>query len=328
MKVMLPYQKQPKIFAAYKAGFETVSKHLYLVLFPMVLDLFLLFGFRVTIVELMRDVIQRFVLPSSATADLIASWEVLKSQTIEFFRYFSLTSFLRSFPVGIPSLFSAAAFERNPLGEYQFIQLQQSGAVFAVVLASTLVGLFLAYLLYRLTARAADPKSLPAESLMERRSSISWLLIPVVTIALFLLVIFPAVIMISLIGALFPIFTSIGYFFLAIGLITLLLPVFFTPHLVILEKLTLPQALLASFRTVRLTNAKSTSFLFLAILGSYLTNMLWRIPSDDSWMLIVGIFGHALISMIVLTASFHFIIDARKNVREFIEIQMSETDLA
>jgi len=325
---MLPYQKQPKIFAAYKAGFETVSKHLYLVLFPMVLDLFLLFGFRVTIVELMRDVIQRFVLPSSATADLIASWEVLKSQTIEFFRYFSLTSFLRSFPVGIPSLFSVAAFEQNPLGEYQFIHLQQPGAIFGVILGATLLGLLFAYFLYRLTARATDAKSLPAESILERRSLISWLLIPVVTIALFSLVIFPAIIMISFIGVLLPIFTSIGYFFLAIGLITLLLPVVFTPHLIVLEKLNLPQALVASFRTVRLTNAKSTSFLFLAILASYLTNMLWRIPSDDSWMLLISIFGHALISIIILTASFHYILDARKSIREFIEIQMSETDLA
>lgn len=325
---MLPFQKQPKIFAAFKSGYETVSKHFYLALFPIVLDLFLLFGFRITIVELMQDLIQRFVLPPSATADLAASWEVLKLETIEFFRYFSLTSFLRSFPVGIPSLFSVAAFEQNPLGEYQFIQLQEPGAIFLIVLASTLVGLLLAYLLYRLIARVTDSQSVQTESILERRSLVSWLLIPVVTLALFLLVVFPAVIMISLIGALLPIFTSIGYFFITVGLITILLPVFFTPHLIVLEKLTLPQAIAASFRTVRLTNAKSTSFLFLAILASYLTNMLWRIPSDDSWMLLVGVLGHALISILVLAASFHYIIDARKNVREFIEIQMSETNLA
>jgi len=42
MKLMLPFQKQPKIFAAFKAGYDTVSKHLYLVLFPIILDLFLL----------------------------------------------------------------------------------------------------------------------------------------------------------------------------------------------------------------------------------------------------------------------------------------------
>ena len=325
---MLPFEKQPKIFAAFRAGYETASKHLYLILFPIVLDLFLLFGFRITIVELMQDVIHRFVLPPSATADLVASWEVLKSQSLEFFRYFSLTAFLRSFPVGIPSLLSVASFERNPLGEYQFIHLREPGTIVLVILAASLIGLFFAYLLFRLTARATTIQSGPPESILESRSLVSWLLIPIVSIIFAFLVVLPAMLMISLIGAFLPIFTSIGYFFLTVAIISLLLPVFFTPHLIILEKLTLPQALAASFRTVRITNAKSTNFLFLAILVSYLTNMLWRIPSEDSWMLLIGIFGHALISIVILAASFHYIIDARKNVREFTEIQMSETHLA
>jgi hypothetical protein len=276
----------------------------------------------------MQGVIQRFVLPPSATADLVASWEVLKSQSLEFFRYFSLTAFLRSFPVGIPSLLSVASFERSPLGEYQFIHLREPGTIVLVILAASLIGLFFAYLLFRLTARATTIQSGPPEPILESRSLVSWLLIPIVSIIFAFLVVLPAMLMISLIGALLPIFTSIGYFFLTVAIIALLLPVFFTPHLIILEKLTLPQALAASFRTVRITNAKSTNFLFLAILVSYLTNMLWRIPSDDSWMLLIGIFGHALISIVILAASFHYIINARKNVREFTEIQMSETHLA
>ncbi len=257
---MLPFEKQPKIFAAFRAGYETASKHLYLILFPILLDLFLLFGFRITIFELMQDVIQRFVLPPSATADLVASWEVLKSQSLEFFRYFSLTAFLRSFPVGIPSLLSVASFERNPLGEYQFIHLREPGTIVLVILAASLIGLFFAYLLFRLTARATTIQSGPPEPILESRSLVSWLLIPIVSIIFAFLVVLPAMLMVSLIGALLPIFTSIGYFFLTVAIISLLLPVFFTPHLIILEKLTLPQALAASFRTVRITNAKSTNF--------------------------------------------------------------------
>ena len=328
MKLMLPFQKQPKIFAAFKAGYDTISKHLYLILFPIILDLFLLFGFRITIADLMQSTIQRFVLPPSATADLVASWETFKIQLVEFFRYFSLTSFLRSFPVGVPSLFSFNAFERNPLGEYQFIQLQQPGSVFLVILGLSLIGLFFAFLLYRLIASATSAQSVSVESILEPRLLLSWVLIPIVSIIFTLVVIFPAMLLISLIGALLPIFTSIGYFFLTIAIISLITPVLFTPHLIFLEKMTFTQALLTSVRTVRLTNAKSTTFLFFAILVSYLTDMLWRIPPDDSWMLLISVFGHALISIILLAASFHFIIDARKSVREFTENLLSETDLA
>jgi len=325
---MLPFQKQPKIFAAFKAGYETVSRHLYLALFPIILDLFLLFGFRITIVDWIRNSIQHFTLPPSATSELIASWDLLKTQSIEFFRYFSLTSFLRSFPVGVPSLFSVAAFERNPIGELSFIQLQQPAAILGVILGMSLIGLVFAYFLYKLTARATSSQSFAIDPFVDSRSLVSWLLIPVVTLIFIMVVVLPAMLLISLIGALIPFLTSIGYFFLTVSLITLIMPVIFTPHLIILEKLTFPQALLNSFRTVRLTNAKSSTFIFIAILVTYLTNMLWRIPTDDSWMLMVGVFGHALISTIVLAASFHYILDARKSVREFIDNQMPETNLA
>lgn len=328
MKLMLPFQKQPKIITAFKSGYDTVSKHLYLALFPIVLDLFLLFGFRITIAELMQKSINLFTLPPSATPELASSWEALKTQSIEFFRYFSLTSFLRSFPVGVPSLFSVAAFERNPLGEYAFINLQQPGAIFGVILGMSFVGLVLAYFLYQLTARATSPETFSTETILQPRSMISWLLLPIVSIIIIIAVIFPAMLLISLIGALIPILTSIGYFLLTVTLITLILPIIFTPHLIIIEKMSFPQALLNSFRSVRLTNAKSTTFLFLAILVSYLTNMLWRIPAEDSWMLMVGVVGHALISTIILAASFHFILDMRKSVREFFDNQMPETNLA
>ena len=328
MKLMLPFQKQPKIFAAFKAGFDTVSKHLYLLFFLIILDLFLLFGFRITIVELMQDVIQKLILPPSATPDLVASWGTVKIQTVEFFRYFSLTSFLRTFPVGIPSLFSVTDFERNPIGTYQFIQLQQPGSAFLVILGMSLIGLFFAFFFYRSIARAISTQSVPTESILDKKSMISWIMIPTVFFTFTLVVIFPAVLIISLIGAILPIFTSIGYFLLTIGIITLITPMLFTPHFIFLENMTFKQALLTSFRTVRLTNAKGTTFLFIAIVVSYLTNMLWRIPSDDSWMLLVSVFGHALISTVILVASFHFILDARKSVREFIENQMSDTTLA
>lgn len=328
MRLMLPFQKQPRIFAAIKAGYATVSRHLYLALFPIILDLFLLFGFRITLDKWIQTIIQRFTLPASATPDLVSSWELLKTQAVEFFRYFSLTSFLRTYPVGVPSLFSGSAFTRNPIGEFQLIQIQQPGAIFGIIIGMSLIGLLLAYLLYRLTARAASAQVFPIESSSELTSFVSWLLIPIVFIFFVMVVVFPATLIISLIGSFLPFLTTLGYMFLTIVMISLIVPLFFTPHLIILEKLSFTQALKTSFQTVRLTNAKSTTFIYLSILMSYLTNLLWRIPADDSWMLIVGVFGHALIATITLAASFHYVLDARKSVREFLDNQMPETNLA
>jgi hypothetical protein len=54
----------------------------------------------------------------------------------------------------------------------------------------------------------------------------------------------------------------------------------------------------------------------LAILTTYATNFLWQIPKQDSWMLIVSILGHALVTTILYVASFHYYIDAHNCVRE------------
>lgn len=328
MKVILPLQKQPKILAAFKDGFDTVSKHFYLVLFPVILDLFLLFGVRITISDLMHVFIQQLTLPPSATPELIAGWQTLKSQLVDYFQVFSLTSFLRSFPVGIPSLFSKVAFQRNPLGDFHFIQIQQPGAILLGMLGFSILGLLAAYLFYHLIARASAKQELAASPTPVLHSLAAWFLIPVMTTLIASLVFFPVLFMISLIGAFFPIFTSFGYFLLTIAAISLITPVFFTPHLIHLEKIDFFRALITSFRTFRLTNPKSTTFLFLAIAVSYFTDMLWRIPEEDSWMLLISVLGHALISTIILAASFHYCLSARESVREFNENQMSESILA
>ncbi len=328
MRTTLPLQKQPNIFASFKAGYQTVSKHLGLILFPITLDLFLLFGVRITLGGMMQGLIDRFTLPASATADVIAGWNTYKAQLSEFFRFFSLTSFLRSFPIGVPSLFSVAAFETNPLGKLRFVELRQPNSAFLLIFGFSLLGLLLAFILYRLIANATANKPREGLPFIDFPSLLAWLLIPLASILLLFIVILPVLLLVSLIGAAFPAFTTIGYFLLTLAIISFVTPVFFTPHLIVQENLNFPQALLTSFRAVRLTNAKSTTFIFIAILINYLTNMLWRIPQDNSWMLLVSILGHSLISIITLTASFHYISDARARVIEFDKNQMSENILA
>lgn len=325
---MLPFQEQPKIFASIRAGYQTVSKHLYLILFPIALDLFLLFGVRITFSALLQGIFERFTVPASSSAEVIAAWDAYKAQLMEFSRFFSLTTFLRSFPVGIPSLFSGVAFKNNPLGSLTFIDLQQQGSVLLVMAGFSILGLFLAYILYRLVANAALAQPEQKSPIVDMRSLIAWMLIPLASTAIVLILILPAIFLISLIGTIFPAFTTIGYFLLTLGLVTLITPLVFTPHLVMLENLTFPQALLTSIRAVRLTNAKSSTFIIGAILVNYLANMLWRIPQETSWMLLVGVLGHALISIITITASYHYIAQARASISEFDKNHMSEEILA
>ena len=74
---------------------------------------------------------------------------------------------------------------------------------------------------------------------------------------------------------------------------------------------------------------KTSSFLFLVLLVSYITNFLWQIPEDGSYMLLVSILGHAVVSTILWIASFHFYEDARNCVhRSIVEETLNSEHLS
>jgi hypothetical protein len=133
--------------------------------------------------------------------------------------------------------------------------------------------------------------------------------------------------LISIFSAILPILGSLGYFLLSLGVISALIPLFFTAHEILLTGSSFVIAAKNSIRTVRPTNGKTSIFLMIAFVATYATNFLWQIPKQDSWMLIIAILGHALVTTIFYVASFHFYIDARNCVREsFIQTSCQHTD--
>jgi len=41
-------------------------------------------------------------------------------------------------------------------------------------------------------------------------------------------------------------------------------------------------------------------------------NYLWSVPPEDSWLLLVGILGHAFISTALLASSYYYFLDATR----------------
>jgi len=67
MRFVIPAKKQPKVFDAIKAGYDTVSGNVYLLLFLIVLDFFFLFGKRLLVAKQLERMIGDVTLPTSLT---------------------------------------------------------------------------------------------------------------------------------------------------------------------------------------------------------------------------------------------------------------------
>lgn len=316
MRFVIPAKKQPKVFDAIKAGYDTVSGNVYLLLFPIVLDLFFLFGKRLLVANQLERMISDVTLPTSTTTEVIKTWEELSTTFLELFKNFSLTAFLRSFPIGIPSLLAYRPLEFHPLGAFSTVQVESYGSSILYILAFSLLGFLLGALFLSVIRNSVQKNNSMTDGVQLLRQIPSLFTLPVLALLFCIFILTPALFLISIINSILPILGSLGYFLLSLGLISAAIPLFFTAHEILLSGSNFATAARDSIRTVRPTNGKTSIFLMLAILTTYATNFLWQIPKQDSWMLIVSILGHALVTTILYVASFHYYIDAHNCVRE------------
>lgn len=324
MRIVPPARIQPKVIRAFKASTDTVSRHAYLLLFPILLDLYFLFGKRFLIFDQFEAALNSFTLPPTASAEVVTVWQEMTEAILALIENFSLSAFLRSYPIGVPSVLAFRNLSENPAGSFASVQVQNGGQAFAYMLIFSIIGFILGALFFILIAASTSKQPFRINQRKFLNNLGSLFLIPLSSIVVFFLIITPALILISVISALVPIFGSIGYFFLSLILISAFIPLFFTPHDIVLFDNKFVNSIRNSIKTVRPTNGKTSIFIFLAFLITYLTNFLWQVPADNSWMLIVSIIGHALVTTLMYVASFHYYIDAQQSV---IKSQIPDADI-
>lgn len=109
--------------------------------------------------------------------------------------------------------------------------------------------------------------------------------------------------------------------FLLFGAIALwaLFPLLFSAHGIFTYQYKMWVSVRQGVRLTRLTLPK-TSLLFLSmIVISEGLDTLWRVPSEKSWMSLVGVLGHAFVSTSLLAASFIYYRDATRWIQRLIQ---------
>ncbi|HQC64545.1 MAG TPA: hypothetical protein PK459_05540, partial [Anaerolineaceae bacterium] len=125
---------QPGIIESFKQGYQTVSEKLYLILFPFLFDLFLVFGPKLRIDQLVNSFLSALPTPKLAQ-NLMDQWLTTIEQLKNFTLHYNLFSELRTFPLGIPSLFSWRIFEQSLLSITPVFEIHNEGLfIFLVIL--------------------------------------------------------------------------------------------------------------------------------------------------------------------------------------------------
>ena len=290
----------PGIIGSLRAGFDVIAAHISVILMPLAFDLLLWLGPHLSMDQMVQPVLKD--VGSMAASGGLKPEDINSALDIyrQFFQQFNLLGILRTFPIGISSLMSGKMPTQSPLGAPGVFQVSSPGDLLGLVLLLTLIGWMLGALYFRWVAALVMQEASAATSRAVLQTLFYSVIWSFLSWALGLPLVF-------LIYVLFAVNTLIGegvLLFLGFVSMWLIVPVFFSPHGMFLRKQNALASILSSFQMTRFTLPTTSLFVLTVFLIGIGLNFLWSIPESSSWLVLIGILGHAFITTALLAASF------------------------
>jgi hypothetical protein len=302
----------PNWLKALLAGFDAVSNHMGLLLFPIVLDLLLWFGPQLRLSQLIRAYLDLTLQAAGLQTGQVAEFTRASTELLQpFADRFNLVSTLRTFPIGVASLMTGRGPLENPLGQPLITEITSFGAAFLAWLGLFMVGLLLVTAYFWLVSRAVLPKAETGNSLfgqvVSRFSQVTqfslFSLAVLVAVAIPLSCILPSL---ASAGS----FGRVGLLIYAVIISWLLFPLIFAPFGIFVHQDNMWASVRRGARLARWTMPNTFLFVLIIMVFSQGLDLLWNIPPDNSWFTLVGIVGHAFIAASLLAAFFIYYRDA------------------
>ena len=296
----LPIPPPPGVIGALKAGLDVISTHISIILLPLALDAFLWLGPRLSVNNIFSALYAQMLDISKSSGMSVDELTRAQPQWTDFLQHFNLFGLLRTFPVGVSSLMQAKMPMLSPLGSQNVIETSSWLSLFGWTVLLTLLGWTLGAVYFQLVSRlVSGPERLPAaraigQSLLFSLGSM---------IAAFVIGL-PVLFVLSILNLLGAAVMQTGLFVMMLFASWLVVPLFFTPHGIFMRGENAFRSVLTSLRMSRFILPSASMFVLALFLAAQGLNILWTVPPDESWMLLVGIAGHAFVTTALLAASF------------------------
>jgi hypothetical protein len=291
------------------SGFDLVTRHPELMALPVLLDLFLWLGPRLSAYPLFQALINLMRL--SATPDALGTW----SQQMEAFQKLldqasqasNLFWWLSPALLGVPGLMVGTPALKVPVGPLAVWSVSSVLVYMGLFLLLSIIGLGLAASYWGLVSSRVRQQPLS----LGRIAVLWWGLIKValLLVLLALLIGLPTLFVGLLVGQ----FSSlVGGFITMVGVLMLLwilLYLAFTIHGVALRGARVFQSVWASIMLMRTQSLPTMGLIMIALLIYIGMGFVWSIPPTDSWLEAAGILGHAFTATGLITATALYYVD-------------------
>jgi len=308
----------PGVISSLRAGFDVVSSHVWLILAPIAMDVFLWLGPRLGTRNLFTSILEQSI-------EIMEGTRPVQPEDIQvlndFISRWNLLSWLRTFPVGIPSL-EAYAFQNDlqsqtPLGMPDVTQVGSFLDFAGWGLLLTFAGWIGGGLYFRWVSVATLGEEEAGITPMRAISQTIFLSFGWMAGAFG--VVLPMLLVLGVLLSISPVLVNTLVIVILLLSYWLIVPVFFMPHGIFTRRQNALYSILSSLRMSRFTLPTSGMFVFSVFLLARGLSYLWSVPKNDSWMTLVGIGGHAFITTAVLAASFVYYRDMNVWIQNTLE---------
>ncbi len=309
-----------RVIPSMSRGFETVAEKLVLVLPPLLLDLFLWLGPRLSVAGVAEGLVQSWTaMLRSADPEVVLT---MRQDMDEFFSHLNVFSALSTAPLGVPSLMGATAPDALPDSISPGVWVLDSAwEWFGATLLLWVLGLGLGALYFGMIAHQVRDGRLRLRALLAELPGYWGGMVGLALSGA--LAVFAITLPFACISGV------LGTFGLSLGILALmagigigmwsLIFLIFTVHAMMLNGRGLLDAMRESINIVKLNTPATFSLIFLAVVINQGLSYLWGLPEPDSWVRLVGLAGHAFISTGVIASTFVFYQDRYRYWREFNE---------
>jgi len=298
-----PSERPIGVFQALAKGFDLLTARPYLMLPPLLLDLYLWFGLQLRLPSWTLSIFDSWTEIANTDPNLMEQFRLAEEGMRELVTHVNLVGLLSSLPVGIPSLMFGRLPIENPLGLAPGVKIDQGLLLFILwfllmILGQVLGGQFHFWLVKHL---AEEEVQHGAWGICMRLVLVGFLLQFGMMFSVFMLLLVA-----SIAALILPILGLVVGFMGATFIFWAILYLVFTPHGIVRYRLGIFRAMMESVTVVRWNLLGTVGFLALSLLIMGITNQVWVLPSEDSWYTVLAILGHALVATTLLAGSYVF----------------------
>jgi hypothetical protein len=296
---MMQTDKKPiGIIDSLSGGFAIVARRPWVILIPILLDVFLWFGPKISAEPVFRQMIAVAILPPGVSEDVAQNWTEMKNAIQTGSVQFNVFSLVTSLSMGMPSLGGVESPDGAILPARGILAtIEQPTTFFLLTIALVIAGVFLASIFLETIARGVRTNSDSLFSFVPRTLK-GWansLALVAAGMVAFAALLFPF----AIVAALVSLFSqSLGAFVMMFAIVVMMwlaLYLAFTVPAIFVSGVNLPKALLTSVTVFRFSARSALGLLFLSYLIQMGFSVIWEQLMVNAWGLAFDIMANAFL---------------------------------